>query len=366
MKVIKYSNPSGTRYEIVGNIDENSDFTALMPEGAEMHVDCHDIARINSVGVSRWMKHFNAIRAQQIKFYFYRMSCALVEQLNAIKNFDCGGTIVSFMIPYQCDECKRIVLVEKSYLEGLQGNLDRIQQKCEGCGNMILNVDDDPEEYFFFLQEVRDTKKKADDLLKKTGQEKARRVDAALEQGKRAFGKKESAEIELDSQTRSVTKRTFIFYKPKGLVALKRAEMGVQTVMDYFLDIPHASPVGKMDAEAEGLLVMSEDEDLIMRYAHVGSGVERVYEVEWSGEMKEAAQHLIAGRVDLEDGPARFDDIQFTSPHSARVVATDGRVNFVRRMFLMFGLRVTKLKQVKMGDFELGNLKPGERKVVQV
>jgi 23S rRNA pseudouridine2605 synthase len=175
-------------------------------------------------------------------------------------------------------------------------------------------------------------------------------------------------------------KRTFLFYKPRGIVTTKSDEMGRSTVMDFFKDQPSVNPVGRLDADSEGLLLMTEDGDLLLKLTHPRYGVKKVYEVDVTparigasvgGFVNAPTANFFAGvraklltGIALEDGVGKFDSIVELKPGTYRVTVSEGRNRFIRRMFQALDLSVSRLKRLSMGEYQLGDLKPGDRKEV--
>ncbi len=160
-------------------------------------------------------------------------------------------------------------------------------------------------------------------------------------------------------------KRTFLFHKPRGVVTTKSDPEGRPTVMDFFRDVPGVNPVGRLDFDSEGLLLLSEDGDLLLRLTHPRYGVQKEYEVEVEGRGVEGYAAKLCASVELSDGPGRFDSLQVIREHQKFLVTvSEGRNRFVRRMFGAVGLAVIRLKRVRIGEYELGDLKPGERREI--
>ena len=168
-------------------------------------------------------------------------------------------------------------------------------------------------------------------------------------------------------------KKTFVFYKPRGVVTTKSDERGRPTIMDYFKEDPTLNPVGRLDYESEGLLLMTHDGDLLLRLTHPRYGVKKIYEVNVSGNWNEDLRQALLTGVNLEDGPGKFDVVESLDVprsvwkdeiHSLRVIVSEGRNRFIRRMFSALELEVTQLKRVQIGDYLLGSLKPGEKREV--
>jgi len=157
-------------------------------------------------------------------------------------------------------------------------------------------------------------------------------------------------------------KRTFLFYKPRGVVTTKSDPEGRPTVMDFFKDHPSVNPVGRLDADSEGLLLMTEDGDLLLRLTHPRFGVKKIYEVEIQGAWLDRYALMLCEGVELSDGVGKFDELlSLKAGVRFRVTVSEGRNRFVRRMFGALGLTVTQLKRVQMGKYLLGDLKAGER-----
>lgn len=169
-------------------------------------------------------------------------------------------------------------------------------------------------------------------------------------------------------------KKTFLFYKPREVLTTKNDDRGRKTVMDFFPEDPSLNPIGRLDYDSEGLLLLTHDGDLLLRLTHPRYQVSKIYEVEVlpSGVPvpKDFEKRLLSG-IELEDGKGAFDSLKVISSTSRNpevkafeVSVSEGRNRFIRRMFEAVGLEVTRLKRTRMGDYELGDLKPGEKKEV--
>ncbi len=158
------------------------------------------------------------------------------------------------------------------------------------------------------------------------------------------------------------TKKTFLFYKPRGVMTTKVDPEGRPTVMDYFKDDLALNPVGRLDFESEGLLLMTHDGELLLNLTHPRYGVEKVYEVETEGKGRMGYLREFLKGIELSDGRGKFEACEVLEPsRKFLVTVNEGRNRFVRRMFGEVGLAVTRLKRVRMGKYELGDLKPGDR-----
>ncbi len=159
-------------------------------------------------------------------------------------------------------------------------------------------------------------------------------------------------------------KRYFLFYKPPGYVTSTRDEL--PTVMEFFRDLPRSErlfPVGRLDRDAEGLLLITDDGELAHRLLHPRYRVPRVYEVEVEGDFPEEALPRLKESFFLEG--------RLTFPAEARILKKkenstvleitlyEGRHHHVKRMFSRLAYRVIRLKRLRFGPLELGELSPG-------
>lgn len=159
--------------------------------------------------------------------------------------------------------------------------------------------------------------------------------------------------------------RYFLFYKPPGYVTSTRDRL--PTVMEFFREVPRHErlfPVGRLDRDAEGLLLVTDDGELAHRLLHPRYRLPRVYEVEVEGEFPEELlprleeRFILEGRLTL---PARarllYGSADFTR---LEITLYEGRHHQVKRMFSRLGFRVVRLKRLRFGPLELGSLRPGE------
>ena len=162
---------------------------------------------------------------------------------------------------------------------------------------------------------------------------------------------------------------TLALNKPVGVVSTMHDPEGRPSLDRY---VAHRTErlfhVGRLDAESEGLLLLTNDGELAHRLAHPRYEVAKTYLVEVTGRVKPAhGKDLLAG-VELEDGPARLDEFRVVdqTPNQALVEVRlhEGRNRIVRRMFDEVGLPVTRLVRTRIGPIRLGDLRPGRTRVL--
>ncbi|HYJ60120.1 MAG TPA: pseudouridine synthase [Actinomycetota bacterium] len=158
--------------------------------------------------------------------------------------------------------------------------------------------------------------------------------------------------------------RYYAFHKPAGVVTTMHDERGRPDLRPYLPDGPRVFPVGRLDRDSEGVLLLTNDGELANRLLHPSYGVEKEYLAEVRG--RPAARHLAAltAGVDLDDGPARAVSARVVDTRGdraqLRLVLTEGRKREARRMLGAVGLPVTRLLRLRVGPITLGRTPPGE------
>jgi 23S rRNA pseudouridine2605 synthase len=158
--------------------------------------------------------------------------------------------------------------------------------------------------------------------------------------------------------------RYFALNKPPGVVTTARDPQRRPDVTRFYPPGPRVFPVGRLDRDTEGLLLLTNDGELAHRLMHPRYGVEREYLAEVEGTPSRRALARLERGVALEDGPARARSargIAGTGNRAAvRIVMTEGRKREVRRMLAAVGFPVRRLVRVRVGPVRLGRLGPGE------
>jgi 23S rRNA pseudouridine2605 synthase len=156
----------------------------------------------------------------------------------------------------------------------------------------------------------------------------------------------------------------YLLNKPAGVVSTARDTHGRRTVVQLVPTEPRVFPVGRLDADTEGLLLLTNDGELANRVAHPSSGVEKEYlaEVELvdGGGVSPAAMRTLRSGVELEDGITAPAKVSQPSPGVLRIVIHEGRNRQVRRMCDAVGHPVRRLVRVRIGPLTDRRLKPGE------
>lgn len=147
--------------------------------------------------------------------------------------------------------------------------------------------------------------------------------------------------------------------KPRGYVTTLSDEKGRKTAAQLVADCPaRVWPVGRLDMDSEGLLLLTDDGALTQRLTHPSHGVEKEYHVRVTGDVARALPVLSAP---VEDGGEVLtaDRVERTGKNTLTVVIHQGKNRQVRRMCAAAGLRVDRLIRVREGSLTLGDLRPG-------
>jgi 23S rRNA pseudouridine2605 synthase len=175
-----------------------------------------------------------------------------------------------------------------------------------------------------------------------------------------------TAVIHVDGE-RVVTDTRLVYLamnKPAGVVSTMADERGRAALADYLGKVnERVYHVGRLDADSEGLLLLTNDGDLAHRLMHPSYEVPKTYVCEVAGPLPRAVGRRLLAGVELEDGPVRLDAFRVLDAvdRTALVEAVlhEGRKHIVRRLFDEVGHPVSRLVRTAIGPIRLGDLKPG-------
>jgi len=148
--------------------------------------------------------------------------------------------------------------------------------------------------------------------------------------------------------------------KPAEIVTTASDPQGRPTVVDLVEEIPErVVPVGRLDADTTGALLLTNDGPLAHRLAHPRYGVEKVYEVEVEGEPEDAALQQLAEGVDLVDGRTAPARVRRLGPSKLELTLHEGRKHQVKRMCEAVGHPVARLHRSCYAGLTVEGLEPG-------
>ena len=157
------------------------------------------------------------------------------------------------------------------------------------------------------------------------------------------------------------------FHKPAGYVTAVEdsTDPTIMELLPLEFQTLKVFPVGRLDKDTEGLLLLTNDGELAQNLTHPSKGVEKTYEVRIKGRVRDEDLQVIANGVALEDGitaPATIVDLGFddhNGVHEVEITIHEGRNRQVRRMFEHFGYRIHNLKRIAYAGLTLGGVKRG-------
>jgi 23S rRNA pseudouridine2605 synthase len=162
---------------------------------------------------------------------------------------------------------------------------------------------------------------------------------------------------------------TIALNKPLGVVSTMDDPKGRPTVADLIRNREERLfHVGRLDADSEGLLLLTNDGELANRLSHPKYQIAKTYLVTVEGEVYPRTGRELLKGVELDDGIAKMDAVhvlqQIDGFAMLEVVLHEGRNRIVRRMFDAVGHPVTRLVRTRIGPIPLGDLKPGRTRVL--
>lgn len=151
----------------------------------------------------------------------------------------------------------------------------------------------------------------------------------------------------------------YLLNKPAGVVTTAKDTHGRPTVVELVPTEPRVFPVGRLDQETEGLLILTNDGDLANRLTHPSHGVDKEYLAEVSGTVSNRSLHRLRTGIELDDGVTAPAAASQPSPGVLRLTIHEGRNRQVRRMCEAIGHPVQRLVRVRIGPLRDRTLAPG-------
>jgi 23S rRNA pseudouridine2605 synthase len=199
------------------------------------------------------------------------------------------------------------------------------------------------------------SRRKADELIK------AGRVLVNGEPGQLNTFVGAGDRVEVDG--REVTKQPLTYvllHKPAGVVTTASDPQGRPTVVDLVGHAVRVVPVGRLDTDTTGALLLTNDGELAHRLAHPKYEVEKVYEAEVEGEPSDEALRRLADGIELEDGPTASAEVRRLGPSTVELSIHEGRNRQVRRMLEAVGHPVRRLYRSRYAGLTVHDLAPGD------
>src|SRR5437899_6610369 len=166
--------------------------------------------------------------------------------------------------------------------------------------------------------------------------------------------------VELDGERLQPQELAYVLlHKPAGVVTTARDPQGRRPVVDLVDHAARVVPVGRLDADTTGALLLTNDGPLAHRLAHPRYGVEKVYEAEVEGEPSDEALERLRTGIELDDGPSAPAQARRIGPSKVELTLHEGRKHQVKRMLAAVGHPVTRLHRSAYAGLTLEGLEPG-------
>jgi pseudouridine synthase len=171
--------------------------------------------------------------------------------------------------------------------------------------------------------------------------------------------------VELDGrQVEAQPLAHLLLHKPAGVVTTARDPQGRPTVVSLVPSVPRVVPVGRLDADTTGVLLLSNDGQLSHRLSHPRYGVEKTYVADVEGRPSRETVRRLAAGVELDDGPTAPATARLLAPSRIELTLHEGRNRQVRRMCEAVGHPVRSLHRSRYAGLGVGRLAPGESRTL--
>jgi 23S rRNA pseudouridine2605 synthase len=198
------------------------------------------------------------------------------------------------------------------------------------------------------------SRRKADELIK------AGRVTVNGEPGQLNTFVGADDDVRLDGEPLAKQRLAYVLlHKPAGVVTTASDPQGRPTVVGLVPHVSRVVPVGRLDADTTGALLLTNDGELAHRLAHPRYEVDKVYVVELTGKPTDAQLRTLAEGVELDDGRTAPARVRRLGASTIEIAIQEGRNRQVRRMVEAIGRRVVRLHRSVYGPLTLEGLEPG-------
>ena len=168
-------------------------------------------------------------------------------------------------------------------------------------------------------------------------------------------------DVRVDGRPVAVQATTVVLlHKPAGVVTTARDPQGRPTVLDFVPADVRLFPVGRLDRETTGALLLTNDGELADRLMHPRNGVRKTYVATVASNPPEGVLARLRSGVRLDDGPTAPADVRLAAPGRVEITIHEGRNRQVRRMLAAVGHPVRALHRSRYAGLGVGDLRPGE------
>jgi 23S rRNA pseudouridine2605 synthase len=169
--------------------------------------------------------------------------------------------------------------------------------------------------------------------------------------------------VEVDGERLKAEQRVvYVLNKPPGVVSTASDTHGRPTVVDFVISSKRLYPVGRLDADSTGLILLTNDGELANHLMHPRYEVPKTYRVTVEKRVREPSLRQLREGVELDDGRTLPASVRQIRPGLLEITIKEGRKRQVRRMLEAVGHPVTKLERIALGQLGLGHLKEGQHR----
>jgi len=217
--------------------------------------------------------------------------------------------------------------------------------------------------------------------IAKSGYSSRRKADRLIKEGKVKVNEKEvfqpflqvsnKDKVEVEGKALKLKGHIYIlFNKPKGVTTTLSDKFALKKVIDFFPGkLKGIYPVGRLDRQSCGLLILTNDGDFCYRLTHPKFSIEKEYIVELKGKMSPGDCQRAKNGLNLEGEHLKVKSIRVLSSRENRtlctVVISEGKKRHLRRLFKGLGFLVRELKRIRIGRLVLGSLKTGKYRLME-
>lgn len=187
--------------------------------------------------------------------------------------------------------------------------------------------------------------------------------DNRAELGQRV-GPQDRIRLDGRSISQDSNREVWALYKPPGILSTARDDRGRPTVLDLVVSQRRLFPVGRLDLDSEGLILLTDDGELANRLTHPRHHVPKYYRVQVDPVPSRSALERLRAGIELEDGPTSSCEVASGQDDWIGIVLHEGRKRQIRRMLAAVGSKVRRLVRVQVGPVSLGALVCGQSRLL--
>ncbi len=219
-------------------------------------------------------------------------------------------------------------------------------------------------------------------IIAQSGLCSRRKAETLIEEGRvklngdvvKTLGTKASYKDTISVDDKPITieeKEYYVFYKPEGTISTVDDEKNRRTVTDFIDTSARIFPVGRLDYDTSGVLILTNDGDFTQRMIHPSNRIEKEYEVTVKGFVRKPTSKKVERGIRLDGqktAPARIYNMTYMKEKETskfNLVVTEGKYRHIRRIFEHLGHDVIKLKRIRFGIITLEGLSKGEARLLK-